>query len=115
MTSVVEIQPTVTAPAHGQAHDRADDRAQRQAQDLRPVPTHQALAVVCALVFFATPRNRRSRERRQRPYPAGTGRPGWRPPCVADGPAAVLRQRDGDDCSSSLVIVVGAGSYSDVH
>ena len=37
MTSVVEIQPTVAAPAHGQVHDPADDRARRQAQDLRPV------------------------------------------------------------------------------
>jgi Interferon-induced transmembrane protein len=113
MTSVVEIQPTVTAPAHGQAHDRAD-RARRQAQDLRPVPTHQALAVVCALVCFAplgiaavvSAGNVRTR------LALGD----------LDGARRASRTALRLCCASAMVtlfflivIVVGAGSYSDVH
>jgi len=48
MTSVIELQPTATAATRERSHDLAPDRA----QDLRAVPTHQTLAVVCALVFF---------------------------------------------------------------
>ena len=114
MTSVIEIQPTVTAPAHGQAHDRADDRAQRLAQDLRAVPTHQALAVVCALVFF-------------RPLgiaavvSAGDVRTRLALGDV-DGARRASRKALLLCCASAmvtlfflLVVVVGAVSYSDVH
>lgn len=48
MTSVIELQPTATAVTRELSHERPDDLA----QDLRAVPTHQTLAVVCALVFF---------------------------------------------------------------
>ena len=44
MSTVIEIQPTVTVAAH--------ERAAHRAQDVTVVPTHQTLAVVCALVFF---------------------------------------------------------------
>jgi len=45
MSTVLEIRPPVTEPAPA--------RAERRDQDIRPVRTHQALAVVCALVCFA--------------------------------------------------------------
>ena len=45
MSTLLEIQPTATAVTRERSHDLA--------QDQRAVPTHQTLAVVCALVFFA--------------------------------------------------------------
>ena len=44
MSTLLQIRPTDTAVTHERSHDLA--------QDQRAVPTHQTLAVVCALVFF---------------------------------------------------------------
>ena len=44
MSTLLEIRPTATAATRERSHDLA--------QDQRAVPTHQTLAVVCALVFF---------------------------------------------------------------
>jgi len=51
MTSVIELQPTVTTPVP----DRALGQVTDPARDQRPVPTHLTLAVVCALVCIGTP------------------------------------------------------------
>jgi hypothetical protein len=45
MTTVIELQPTAAS------RERATDLA----PDLRAVPTHQTLAVVCALLCLGTP------------------------------------------------------------
>lgn len=51
MTSVIELQPTIIAAPREQPPERAHDLAQA----LRAVPTHQTLAVVCALLCIGTP------------------------------------------------------------
>ena len=51
MTTVIELQPTATAPTRELSHEGAHDLA----PDLRAVPTHQTLAVVCALLCLGTP------------------------------------------------------------
>jgi len=51
MSTVIEIRPTVTIPVPDRPQGPVHDPAQHQ----RAVPTHQTLAVVCALLCIGTP------------------------------------------------------------
>ncbi len=110
MSTVIEIRPTVTAPAR----DRAQDRALSRPQDLAVVPTHQTLAVVCALVCFAplgvaaVVQAGHVRTRLALGDLAGARRASRRAMQLCCGSALMT-------LFFLLVIAVGAGPYSRVH
>ena len=101
MSTLLQIQPTTTGATW------STDRAHDVAPDLRAVPNHRTLAVVCALLcFFPLRRGRRraapAMSRRASPCGdlAGARRASR---TVA---AAVLGERDDRRCRSSLMIAI---------
>ena len=114
MSTILDSQLLGTATTRDREHAAAAHLTPRSEPDLRAVPSHQTLAVVCALVFFgplgiaAVVSAGHVRTRLALGDLAGARRASRRTLwlCCWSAAATVF---------FVLVIALGAGSYSDVH